>query len=60
MDIFISSDISVEPTEFNNTLEIRKQSRFTLRSTSLPSLSKFNAAVRINGANFYSNTYYKS
>lgn len=55
MDIYINPGSKVETHEFNNTLEIKKQTRFTLRSTQIPGLSSFTASVRVNGANLYSN-----
>lgn len=61
MDIFISKDPSVDPTEFANDFEIHRQNRFTLNSANIqPALNSFTAAVRINGANFYNNAYFKS
>lgn len=52
MDIFISADPTKEPSDLANAdLELLKQSRFTLRSASLPGFKKFVAAVKINGAN---------
>ena len=60
MDIYISADPAVEPSEFQNDMEIKKQSRFILRSASLPAFKTFVMAIRVNGANLYENAYYKS
>jgi hypothetical protein len=61
MDIFINPGASVETNEFNNALQAKKQSRFILRSKALPSLrGGFTVALRVNGANFYTNQYYQS
>ena len=38
-------------------MEIRGQPGFILKSVNVPSLKQFTAAVRVNGANFYNNTY---
>ncbi len=58
MDIYVSADTSMEPSDFQNDMEIKKQSRFILRSLSLPAFKTFVIAVRVNGANLYENTYF--
>ena len=62
MDIFISSDASVDPTgDELADLELKQQSRFTLSSANLPKYSAgFLLAVRVNGANLPNNQYFKS
>ena len=49
-----------EANDFNNTLEIKKQTRFVFRSDSLPGITNFTASVRVNGANFKTNQYLKT
>lgn len=60
MDIYISIDTSVEPSDFQNDMEAKKQSRFILRSASLPGFETFVMAIRVNGANLYENTFFQS
>jgi hypothetical protein len=60
MDIYISTDPSVEPSDFQNDMEVKKQSRFILRSASLPAFKTFVMAIRVNGANLYENAYFQS
>ena len=60
MDIYISADPSVEPSDFQNDMEVKKQSRFILRSASLPAFKTFVMAIRVNGANLYENSYFQS
>lgn len=60
MDIYIQGHEGVEANEFNHTIEVKKQTRFTLRSASLPSHLNFTASVRINGANLYENKFFTS
>lgn len=60
MDIYIQGFEGVEANEFNHTIEAKKQTKFTLRSTSLPSHLNFTASVRVNGANLYDNKYFTS
>ena len=60
MDIYVSTDPSVEPSDFQNDMEVKKQSRFILRSTSLPAFKTFVMAIRVNGANLYENAYFQS
>lgn len=60
MDIFISSRLDVDPNEFNaNEFELRKQSYVKLSSKSFPTLSKFIAAVRVNGIDAIGNRYFQ-
>ena len=61
MDIFISSRLDVDPNEFNpNEFELLRQSYIKLSSKAFPTLSKFVAAVRVNGIDFISNRYTQS
>ena len=60
MDIYISMDPDVDVNEFSHDIEIKKQTKFTLRSGSIPGLTTFTAAVRINGANFKENLFVNS
>ena len=60
MDLYISADPSVEPSDFQNDMEVKKQSRFILRSASLPAFKTFMMAIRVNGANLYENAYFQS
>ena len=61
VDIFIKqNDVTSDPTEFNNDIAAYKQTRFTLRSENWPGLKTFTLAIKINGANFKTNTYVAS
>ena len=60
MDIYVSADPSEEPSDFQNDMEVKKQSRFILRSDSLPAFKTFVMAIRVNGANLYENSYFQS
>lgn len=61
MDIYVSKDLTVEPNEFKNDIEIKKQSRLILRSDSaVPAITSFTAAVRVNGASLKDNKFFNS
>ena len=49
IDMFITVGDNSEPTQFKNDIEFRNQNSFIISLDSLPSLTKFVAAVRING-----------
>lgn len=49
LDIFISAGPNGDPNEFINDLEFKKQSFIKISSSTFPSLTKFVAAVRVNG-----------
>ena len=41
-------------------MEVKKQSRFILKTASLPAFKTFVMAIRVNGANLYENAYFQS
>ena len=49
MDIYISVGDNSEPTQFKNDIEFINQNSFIISLDSLPSLTNFVAAVRVNG-----------
>lgn len=49
LDIFITTDMTSDPNEFTNEIEIRKKSYFQISSAAFPKLQNFVAAVRVNG-----------
>jgi hypothetical protein len=63
LDIYIMAlegDKVPDVNEFNCSLEIKRQTKFVMRSGSLPGLANFAAHVRVNGANFKTNQYLKT
>ena len=60
MDVYVSKGVNVDPNEFQNDLEFRRQSSVTISSTAFPTMNKFVVAVRVNGIDFITNTYQKS
>lgn len=61
LDIYIMGIEDTESipdvNEFNCSLEIKKQTKFVLRSGSIPGLANFAAHVRVNGANLKNNQF---
>ena len=58
MDIFIASGLNAEPTQFKNDMEFRKQNSLVISSSSFPTLTRFVAAVRVNGIQYNGNVFH--
>lgn len=58
MDVFISYGMTGEPTEFNNDLEFKKQNYLKISSSTFPTMTRFIAAVRVNGFEHNGNVFH--
>ena len=59
MDLYISAG-DVEPTEFKNDFEVKRQTYLQLSSVSFPIFTTFVAAIRVYGFDTYDQTYIQS
>ena len=58
MDIYVSADLTIDPNEFQNTMEFKKQAYLKLSSASFPNMGTFVVAVRVNGITLNPEAYY--
>ncbi|CDW87059.1 serine carboxypeptidase [Stylonychia lemnae] len=56
-DAYVSKGVKVDPNEFHNDLEFKRQSTLVISSSQFPAFNRFVVAVRVNGIDFISNTY---